>query len=260
MTRITLAIAAALIAFPASPLTAQWLNYPTFALPRTADGKPNLAAPVPRTPDGKPDLSGLWEGKTVGGSGSLMEDLAKNVPGGLPLTKWGADTLKARLANEDKDDPDGYCQPLGLVRMHVHPYPRKIVQIPGLVLILFERDNIFRQIFTDGRPLPPDMQPSYNGYSTAKWDGDTLVVQTAGFKDGMWLDNVGNPITEGAKITERFRRPSFGNLEIDVTVDDPKAYSKPWTLKLHQSLVTDTDMLEFFCTENNKDMPHMVGK
>jgi hypothetical protein len=259
MTRIAIAILTLIPLFAAPPLRAQWLNYPTTGLPRKPDGKPNLNAPVPRAPDGKPDLSGLWEGKSAGG-GSLMENIDKFVKGGLPLSPWGAELLKARLANEDKDDPDGYCQPLGPIRMHVHPYPRKIVQLPGVLMILFERDNTFRQIFTDGRPLPPDMQPAFNGYSTAKWEGDTLVVQTAGFKDGMWLDNVGNPFTDQAKVTERFRRPAFNALEISITVDDRKAYTKPWTLVLNQTLVPDTDMLEFFCTENNKDMPHMVGK
>lgn len=189
-----------------------------------------------------------------------MNDIARDVKGGLPLTPWGADLLKSRLANEDKDDPDGYCQPLGLLRMHTHPYPRKIIHLRSEVVIMFERDNTFRQIFTDGRPMPVDPQPAFNGYSTGKWEGDTLVVETSGFKDGMWLDNVGSPFTSAAKVTERFRRPSFGNLEITVTVDDPKAYTRPWTTTLKQTLAADTDMLEFFCTENNRDMPHMVGK
>jgi hypothetical protein len=260
MFRAVIAILGMLLALPSAPLCAQWLSYPTPGLPRTAEGKPNLAAPVPRTADGKPDLSGLWEGERQGGGGSLMNDIARNLKGGLPFQPWAADLLKARLANEDKDDPDGYCQPLGLVRMHVHPYPRKIIQLPSLLVIMFERDNSFRQIFTDGRPMPVDPQPAYNGYSTGKWDGDTLVVQTTGFKDGMWLDNVGSPFTSAAKVIERFRRPSFGNLEIEVTVDDPKAYTKPWTILLKQTLAADTDMLEFFCMENNRDMPHMVGK
>ena len=154
MSRALIAILGTLLALPSAPLYAQWLSYPTPGLPRTADGKPNLTAPVPRTEDGKPDLSGLWEGQQHGG-GSLMSDIAKNVKGGLPFQPWAADLLKARLANEDKDDPDGYCQPLGLVRMHVHPYPRKIIQLPSELVIMFERDNTFRQIFTDGRPTPP---------------------------------------------------------------------------------------------------------
>jgi hypothetical protein len=185
--------------------------------------------------------------------------LGKFVKGGLPYSPWAAELLKARHANEDKDDPDGYCQPLGMVRMQMEG-PRKIVQIPGLLLILFERDNVFRQIFTDGRPMPLDPQPAFNGYSTGKWEGDTLVVETTGFKDGMWLDNIGSPFTPSAKVTERFRRPSFGNLEIEVTVYDSKAYTKPWSYKVNKVIAADTEIMEFFCTENNKDPQHLVGK
>jgi hypothetical protein len=257
MIRTLIAFAGA-AALASAPLAAQWLDYPTPGLPRTASGKPNLAAPVPRTPDGKPDLSGLWD--APGGKAPLMEDLAKFVEGGLPLSPWGEQLLKARLANFDKDDPDGYCQPLGLVRMHAHPYPRKIVQLPGELLILFERDNIFCQIFTDGRPMPVDPQPAFNGYSTGRWEGDILVVETAGFKDGMWLDNVGSPFTSDGKVIERFRRPSFGKLEIEVTIEDPKAYIKPWSFIVHQEFAVNTELMEFFCTENNRDPPHMVGK
>lgn len=257
MTRMAVAILGAIAVLSSTPVTAQWLRYPTPGIPRKAGGEPNFSAPAPRTADGKPDLSGLWDAPPH--SGSRMEDISKYVDGGLPLSAWGAGLLKARLANDDKDDPDGFCQPLGLVRMHMHPYPRKIVQTPGLVLILFERDNIFRQIFTDGRPQPADPQPAYNGYSTGKWEGDTLVVETTGFKDGMWLDNVGSPFTSAAKVTERFRRPNFGTLEIEVTVDDPKAYTRPWSFKVNQMIAVDTEIMEFFCTENNKDIPHLVG-
>lgn len=262
------------IALSCIPLSAQWLDYPTPGLPRTANGKPNLNAPAPRTADGKPDLSGLWDApprrtlqnekqatETIGSDIAVggFGDLGRYVKGGLPYSSWGADQLKMRHANEDKDDPDGFCQPLGMVRMQMEG-PRKIVQTSGLVLILFERDNIFRQIFTDGRPMPVDPQPAYNGYSTGKWEGDTLVVETTGFKDGMWLDNIGSPFTAAAKVTERFRRPSFGNLEIEVTVDDPKAYSRPWTYKVDKVIAADTEIMEFFCTENNRDPVHLVGK
>jgi hypothetical protein len=275
MNRIVIATTGVLAALLSAPLSAQWLDYPTPGLPRIANGKMNTTAPVPRTADGKPDLSGLWEAPrrasrenerraeetigadiVVGGSG----DLGTFVKGGLPYSPFGTELLKARHANEDKDDPDGYCQPLGMVRMEKIEGPRKIVQVPGLLLILFERDNVFRQIFMDGRPMPVDPQPAFNGYSTGKWEGDTLVVQTAGFKDGMWLDNIGSPFTAGAKVTERFRRPSFGNLEIEVTVDDPKAYTKPWTYTVHQVIAADTEIMEFFCTENNRDPQHLVGK
>ena len=168
--------------------------------------------------------------------------------------------MKARRANENKDDPDGHCQPLGLVKMHLHPYPRRMVQVPGLTLILFERDTNYRQIFTDGRPLPEDPTPAFNGYSTAKWDGDTLVVQSIGFKDNLWLDISGTPLTDAAKVTERYRRPTFGKLEIDITIDDPKAYTKPWSIRVNQLLAVDQEMLEFVCLENEKDVPHLVGK
>jgi hypothetical protein len=238
---------------------AQWLNYPTPGIPRTADGKPNLAAAAPRTVDGKPDLSGLWEPVSMGADPQFT-DIAKNVAGGLPFQPWAAEAVKARRADLNKDDPDGHCQPLGLIKMHLHPYPRKMIQVPGLLLILFERNTEYRQIFTDGRPLPADPQPGYNGYSVGKWDGDTLVVESIGFKDGLWLDISGTPLTDAAKVTERFRRPNFGTLEIAVTVDDPKAYTKPWSIMVNQTIALDTDMLEFVCQENEKDVPHLVGK
>ncbi|MGA2878316.1 MAG: hypothetical protein ABSG13_05150 [Bryobacteraceae bacterium] len=237
---------------------AQWINYPTPGIPRTPDGKPDLTAPAPRTGDGKPDLSGLWQ-PASGGADPQFADIAKELKDGLPFQKWAADLVKARRAENNKDDPDGHCQPLGTVKMHLHPYPRKILQLPGLIVILYERDTVYRQIFTDGRPSPVDPQPSFYGYSTAKWEGDTLVVQTNGFKDGLWLDISGTPLTDAAKVTERYHRPSFGKLEIDVTVDDSKAYTKPWTIRVNQSLAVDTDLIEFFCVENEKDARHLVG-
>jgi hypothetical protein len=254
-----------------APLAAaQWLNYPAANIPRLPDGKVDLAAPTPKSKDGKPDLSGLWEAAApnpgnAAAAGSApadaqFRDIALRIQGGLPFQPWAAELVKQRRADENKDDPDGYCQPLGLVKMHLHPYPRKIVQIPGLMLILFERDTQYRQIFTDGRALPEDPMPNYNGYSTANWEGDTLVVQSNGFKDGLWLDISGTPLTAAAKITERYRRPSFGRLEIDITIDDPKAYTKPWSIRVNQTFAADTDMLEFSCQENEKDAPHLVGK
>jgi hypothetical protein len=243
----------------ATVASAQWMNYPTAGIPRTPDGKPNLDAPAPKGADGKPDLSGLWEPVSRGADPQFL-DIAKNVTGGLPFQPWAAELVKTRRADENKDDPDGHCQPLGLVKMHLHPYPRKMIQLPGLLLILFERNTEYRQIFTDGRPLPEDPQPGFNGYSVGKWDGDTLVVESIGFKDGLWLDISGTPLTDAAKVTERFRRPNFGKLEIEVTVDDRKAYTKPWSITVNQSIALDTDMLEFVCQENEKDVPHLVGK
>jgi hypothetical protein len=254
--------------FVAAPLGAQWLNYPTPGIPRLPDGKPNLSAPVPRTTGGKPDLSGLWE-PTGQSSATFLGnsvrdpkfgDVGKGMEGGLPLQPWAADLLKARRAENSKDAPDTRCLPLGPILMHLHPFPRRIMQIPGLLVILFERDTAYRQIFTDGRPLPVDPQPSFNGYSTGKWEGDTLVVATNGLRDGTWLDTAGTPLTDAARVTERFSRPSFGTLEIDIAVDDPKAYTRPWSIHVTQSLAADTDLLEYVCLENERDISHVLGK
>jgi hypothetical protein len=144
--------------------------------------------------------------------------------------------------------------------MERHTWPgevKKIVQIPGLLLMLNEYNKSYRQIFTDGRPLPRDPQPAWDGYSTGKWEGDTLVVETTGFRDGQWLDTEGDPLTDGAKLTERFHRANFGHLEIEIAVDDPKAYTRPWRVKVNQVLAVDTDLLEFICLENEKDIQHM---
>lgn len=249
-------------------LQAQWVNYPTAGVPRLPNGQPNLSAPAPRTADGKPDFSGLWqpgggaESAPVAGGAILTPEFG-NIAAGrkepLPYRPWALDLRKSREADNGKENPDGKCLPLGMIRMHSHPFPRKMIQVPGLIAILYEKGVDFRQIFTDGRPLPKDPNPSFNGYSSGKWEGDTLVVETVGFRDDIWLDGAGNPISESAKVTERFRRPNFGNLEIEVTVDDPKAYTAPWTVKLNQYIALNTDLLEYFC-ENEKDASHMVGK
>src|SRR5579883_1940192 len=140
------------------------------------------------------------------------------------------------------------------------PPPRKIIQLPGLVVILSERDVTFQQIFTDGRPLPKDPSPNWNGYSVGSWEGDTLVVHTTGLRDGTWIDRKGNPLTDAASLTERFHRVNYGRLEIDLTVNDPKAYTKPWTVRLNQVLAPDTDLLDYFCMDNEKDALHIDAK
>jgi len=208
------------------PLAAQWLNYPTPGVPRTPDGKPNLFAPAPRTADGKPDFSGLWEASTEGAIAAPVAGQARRAPelvniaarlkSGLPYSAWARELVNAREANNHKDKPAGLCLPMGMVALHSQPDPRKIVQVPGLIAILYEKDTSYRQIFTDGRPLPVDPQPSFNGYSSGKWEGDTLVVETIGLHDGIWVDETGNPITEAAKITEKFRRPNYWNLEMAI--------------------------------------------
>jgi hypothetical protein len=144
--------------------------------------------------------------------------------------------------------------------LHTFTGFKKITQTPRLVVILYEYNATYRQILTDGRPLPADPNPSWNGYSSGKWEGDTLVVETTGIRDGLWLDMSGSPLSDAARITERFRRVNYGNLEIEVTVDDSKAYTKPWTVKLNQTIKLDTDLLDYMCLENEKDVQHLVGK
>jgi hypothetical protein len=254
----------------AGTATAQWLHYPTPGIPRTPDGKPNLNAPAPRTADGKPDFSGMWGWEDnrpcpPGGCpdqkvGQEFIYIGWGLKDGLPFQPWAADLMKKRSAENAKDDPASYCLPRGALRMLTDGLFKKIIQVPGLLVILTERNAMYRQIFTDARPLPTDPNPSWNGYSSGKWDKDTLVVQTNGFRDDQWLDVSGTPLTSAAKMTEKFRRPSFGKLEIEVTIDDPKAYTKPWTIKLNQPLMTDIELLDYICLENERDTPHFVAK
>lgn len=250
--------------------SAQWLKYPTQGVPKTSDGHPNLEAPAPRTASGTPDLSGIWDiehnlpcppaGCPDMRVGHEFVDIGWSLKGGLPYRPWAAEARKRRMDDNGKDDPGTHCLPRGVVKSHTTPLLRKIVQLPGLVLILSEVNVSYRQIFTDGRPLPEVEKPTYDGYSTAKWDGDTLVVQTTGFTDGLWLDRNGSPLTDAGKVTERFRRVNFGKLDIELTVDDPKAYTAPWTVTLHHSIVLDTELLDFICLENEKSLVHLVGK
>jgi hypothetical protein len=264
-------MAAVVLSVISTPSFAQWLNYPTQGVPKQADGTPNLTAPTPRTADGKPDLSGLWAnfcpsgGKTVlcmpeFAVPQVFGDIGRGVKGGLPYQPWAADIVKTRKAQNGKDDPTTHCLPGGIAKLHTSALLRKIVQVPGLVIFLTERNASYRQVFTDGRPLPEDPNPSWNGYSTGHWEGDTLVVETTGFEDGQWLDRAGSPLTSAARTTERFRRVNYGTLEISLTVDDAKAYTKPWTIQLTQGLALNTELLDYICLENEKDSTHLVGK
>jgi hypothetical protein len=192
----------------------------------------------------------------------LFRSIGAGVEGGLPFQPWAEQLMKKRMSENSKDNPDAKCLPMGLMQFHLHPQPRKIIQTPGLIVIIYEANSGLRQIFTDGRPLPKkaDLQPTWYGYSVGKWDGDTLVVETIGLRDDGWHDINGSPQTDAAKFTERFRRPNFGNLDMEITVDDPKAYTKPWTVKLNQRIMVDTELIEFICNENDTSPPHMVGK
>jgi len=276
-----------LAAAPAA-LFAQWDNYPTRGVPGTPDGKPNLEGPVPKAADGHPDLTGLWEyyrdraGRGTAGRGGAPPaapppdaslGLSVVAPGsnpffnigfgmkdGLPFQPWALALRKSRMADNNKDNPDAHCLPIGLMQLHQHPQPRKIIQTPAVTVILYEAQGGVRQIFTDGRPLPKDPQPWWYGYSIGKWDGDTLVVETTGFRDDVWLDVEGSPLTSAGKMTERFRRVDYGHLDIEITVDDPKAYTKPWTVSVKQKILLDQDLIEFICDENEKDAPHFTSK
>jgi hypothetical protein len=259
------------------PLVAQWLNYPTPGIPRLADGTPNLAAPAPRTADGKPDLGGIWglpcpignavQGGFAGQPSTYcateiavppeFANIGQSIKDGLPYQPWAAELVKKTRAANRPNDPMSRCLPPGIVRLEVFPLFRKMIQVPGVLVILNEQNASYRQIFTDGRPLPADPNPSWNGYSSGKWEGDTLVVETTGFRDALWLDTGGSPLTDAARITERFRRVNYGTLEIELTVDDAKAYTKPWTIKVTQILAPDTELLDYVCLENERDVQHL---
>jgi hypothetical protein len=269
--------AAIVLACLPSTASAQWLHYPTADVPRTADGKPNLTAPAPQLPGGTTDFSGIWLTATrfpctPGKEGGFFDcglelpisplavNLGANIPGGLPYQPWAAALVKQRTEDQSKDDPHVRCLPDNPPRPYGLPHLTKAVHTPKLLVLLNEVNAMYRQIFIDGRPLPEDPTPSWNGYSTAAWEGDTLVVRTIGFRDGLWLDTNGSTMSDATKMTERIRRPNFGTLEIEVTIDDPKTYTQPWTVSMPQSIVLDTELIDEFCLENEKSSQHMNVK
>ena len=258
---------------------AQWLNYPTPGTPRTKDGKPNLSAKTPRLA-GKPDLSGVWQVEPeVKGEIERMlgkDAIAVDVVPGDDITTFSryfynilADfkpeeaplrpeaTAIMRNRPKDTESPSIRCLPSGVPRAELIGFPFKIVQTVGLIVMMFENDNTRRQIYTDGRKLPDNPNPAWLGYSVGHWEGETLVVDSAGFNDRIWIDAAGHPVSESLRIQERFLRRDFGHMDLQITVDDPKMYTKPFTFKVTQLLLPDSDILENFCAENEKDRPHM---
>jgi hypothetical protein len=274
---ITVAMAAGIAALSPS-LCAQWPLPPRPGVPKGPDGKPDLSAPAPRTPDGKPDLSGIWirfddpEPSPAPGRPPLVKNgnAGAGFKEGLPFQPWAADLQKKRYADNGLNDPDGLCLPQGPLQYHIDPQPFEIVQTPRKILYISESNYGLRMIYTDGRSLPPQgsVQPYWNGYSIGRWDGDTLVIESNNFHGvdpnnvrgvGLpdtflgagWLDHRGSPYTEALKLTERFRRVNYGLLDIELTIDDPKAYTKPFSVRVLQRIVADgSEMIEFICHEN----------
>jgi hypothetical protein len=250
------------LAAAAAPAQAQWERVRDGSLQWSQNGKPNLSAPTPRV-NGRPDLSGVWlangdplpEGiESIEGDQLFprhMISVAADLESGqAPLQPAAAEILKARLSTEG---PGAYCKPSGVPHLNAIVLPYKIVQTPSLVLVLYEENTVFRQIFLDGRKPVADAVPRFMGYSTGRWEGDELVVETVGVTDQTWLDGMGHPHTDRMRVTERFRRPDAGRLEIQTTIDDPGAYTSAFTYTVKATLVPEDDLLEYFCTENEKD-------
>ena len=238
-------------------VSAQWLDHPTAGIPRLPNGKANLAAPTPRKANGQPDLSGIWQVPGIRFLLNIAVDL-KDV--NVPFQPWAAAIYKERVENFGKDDPNNRCLPSITPEKIAVTSPWKIVEIPGETIILYESRTIFRQIFTDGRSFPKDMQPAWQGYSIGHWEGDTFVVETKGFNDKGWLDTNGHPVTDALHVIERYTRKDFGHMDVAITIDDPKAYTRPWTVVEPAVYQADTELIEYICEENNKDPQHIVGK
>ena len=257
-------------------VTAQWITVKTPDVPLLPNGKPNLKGPTPRAADGHPDLSGLWMTSSTTPCPDLIRDgqdcqekdipslqaisIGYGMPGGLPYQPWAAALVRQRTADNSKDDPHTHCFPSNTPRIWTLPHRQKIIQTPRLLVVLNEFSSAYRQIYTDGRTLPVDPQPSWNGYSIGHWEGQTLVVETIGLSKDVWLDISGSPISENARLTERLRRPDYGHFDVEVTVDDPKTYTKTWTATVHEFLQLNMEIIDEVCLENEKSVRHLVGK
>jgi len=247
----------------------QWAQFPDKSIPRTGAGEADLMAPAPRAADGHPDLSGVWlpdadpvpEGLELVESGQLlprhMIDITADLaPEEVELRPWAAELFDQRLQNRGIDSPEANCRPAGVPYLTALVLPYKIVQTPELVIILYEQDTVFRQIFLDGSEPVEDPLPRWMGYSTGRWDGDVLVVDTVGLIEESWLDGMGHPHSESLRVIERFRRPDSGHLNIETTIDDPDAYAQPITYTVTATVFTDDDLLEYFCSDNEKSSVH----
>jgi hypothetical protein len=267
---VIIGLVIAAVSLASRPLAGQWIRYPTAGAPRKADGSVDLSAPAPRGADGKPDFSGIWTSDEVdprrpnvppnphdATTSRRMINLGVDLPGGVPYQPWLAAQVKERKANNAKDDPHVRCLPDNFLRSYGMPHLLKFVHTPGLLVALSEWNAAYRQIFTDGRALPDDPTPSWEGYSSAKWVGDTLVVDTIGLRDDSWIDWNGSVVTATAKVREEMRRPDFGHLQIQLTVDDPKAYTRPWTVTIKERIIVDAELIDEICLENERSLQHM---
>lgn len=255
------------------PLGAQWVRVPVPGVPRKSDGTVDMSAKAPRLPNDKPDFSGIWTSDEVDArnpgvppnpydatTSRRMINLGAEIKGGLPYQPWLATQIKDRKAAGPIDDPHIRCMPDNFLRSWGAPHLIKLVHTPTILVSLNEWNASYRQILTDGRPLPDESFPAWQGYSVGTWDGDTLVVETNGLRDNLWLDWNGSVVMEGAKIREEYSRPDFGHLEIKVTVDDPRAYTKPWTVTIKERVLGDAELIDEICLENEKSLEHMVNK
>jgi hypothetical protein len=246
----------ALIALISAPLQAQWwLDVPAGDIPRLPNGAPDLEAPAPRTSEGKPDLSGIW----YQDSNRWLRNIAADMdPDDVPFQPWAKELAAVRATGaHSREDPDANCLPQGIPKLAAAPAPWKLVQTPDLIVVLHEAFTLWRQIFLDGRRLADNPNPSWIGYSTGTWDGDTLVVESRGFNGKIWLDQLGKPSTEQLHVIERYRRKDYGHMEIEITLDDPGAFTRPWNVTETFHLLPDTELLEFICNENNRDLVHL---
>jgi len=246
------------------PVHGQWPPYPTPDVPLKSDGSPDLDAPAPRTSWGTPDFSGIWENYPPFGEELSEDELGPEAPplaefwdlgehfeDGLHYTDWAREVRAERMANDMRDNPDAHCLPIGYMQLHKHPQPHKIIQTEDLIVMIWESNGGLRQIFLDGRELPDnDALPWWYAYSVGHWEGDTLVVESNGFRDDVWLDVNGSPLTNNGRITEHFTRDSFGRMTIDVTIEDPRSYTEAFTVRVLHGIMLDTNLIEFICNEN----------
>jgi hypothetical protein len=238
----------------AAPALAQWRNLPTDGIPLDAKGNPNMSAPAPRTRDGRIDLSGIYVGD-IRYFRNLAADLGLE---NVPMTTEAREIRRAREGGAlSYLEPDSRCLPQGVPKINMAPVPFRIVQTDRLVVLVYEAFTLWRQVFLDDREYADDLNPSWLGYSKGRWEGDELVVETRGINGKQWLDNGGLPTSDRLTVTERFRRTSFGQMEIDVTINDPTYYTKPWTVTTKARRQLGTELLEFICQENEKSTPHM---